>query len=492
MVKTGIYARLSLSDEKSTSTERQRKECREYAKRYDMEVVDEYVDEGISGYKDVERPAFDRAINDLLTGKIDVLLAWKLDRLSRRGFGHLGGILESLEGTGRGIVTAIDNIDTRNEMNRMMVVFMSEIARTESQNTSTRLKAQRRDARERGKKSSGAAPWGMVTLDDGTVAPDPETGHIARDIVLRFLAGEDKMSLVRWLNDNEHFTTRGGLWSHGALGRWMTFPTLAGFVSHNPEKKRYPDPYRSEETGELVKIGEGIITEAEFFEIRSRLKPRTVRTGQYGRKSSAMLSGMLVCGGCGHSLYGANKQYKCGAKQKGINCFNAISRSHIEELMSNLVISRICSFDPSSEIHEKVEDVWRGDGSDHLPAGDSAREEIFLKELEDRRDDLLEERFVRGRFKGKEELFDTMLENVETMIANQQDKVNALLPSRAKGVMDLTDGEIVREAWENATTADRNAVSKVVVRSIKVIPTPNASTGGVFRPERVEVEWLAA
>ena len=74
MNRAAIYARLSLADEKSTSAERQKKDCRDHAKSLGLEVVDEFIDEGISGYWDVERPEFDRAIEGLVRGTLAVTI----------------------------------------------------------------------------------------------------------------------------------------------------------------------------------------------------------------------------------------------------------------------------------------------------------------------------------------------------------------------------------------------------------------------------------
>lgn len=75
MNRAGIYTRLSLVDEKSTSTKRQEQECRDYADRQDLEVIEVYNDEGLSGYKDIERPDFDRAIADLERGMYTLIAA---------------------------------------------------------------------------------------------------------------------------------------------------------------------------------------------------------------------------------------------------------------------------------------------------------------------------------------------------------------------------------------------------------------------------------
>jgi site-specific DNA recombinase len=244
-MKAAICTRLSNADENSTSTKRQETECREYASRHDLEVVEVFVDEGISGYKDVERPAFDEAVDNLARGEFDVLIAWKLDRLSRRGMGQVGAILDKLENTGRKIVTVVDGVDTSQATGRLMIGLLAEMARSESVNTSVRPKAQRREAREKGRISVGSPPWGMTRREDGSYVPDLETGPIAREVLDRVLAGEATINLVRWLNSNGHFTTRGNYWTQAALSRWMHFPTLARMVPYNPGKRRHQDLSRS-------------------------------------------------------------------------------------------------------------------------------------------------------------------------------------------------------------------------------------------------------
>ena len=490
MNTAAIYTRLSLADENSTSTSRQKKECEDHAKSLGLEVVKVFNDEGISGFKDVERPEFDEAIEALVRGEFDTLIVWKLDRLSRRGMGHIGTLLDRLDGSGRRIVSKMDGIDTSQSHGRIMVALLSEMARSESANTSLRLKAERHESREKGRISCGKVPWGLMRLDDGKIAPHPETGSIAREVVDRFLAGEKRMEIVRWLNESGHFTDRGNLWSEAALARWLNFPTLAGIYSHNPEKNRVPEPYRHSETGELVRVGEGIITEAEFWEIRTRLRPRRVKNGTYGRKSSKALSGLLKCGKCGSTMYGAKEDYYCSGSRKGICSANYVNREYVAAFVADAVISKVCAFDPGSEIHEKIEDVWRGDGSDHLPLGDSMKEETYLAELQGRRAKLLEDRYVKGRFDGQDEFFDDMLSNLDTMIENQSAKVEVLVPAKSrKRQMDLSDSEIVREAWENAPNQDRNAVLKTVVEKIVIAKGGARRT---FRPERVEIHWHAA
>ena len=93
-MKAGIYARISRDfTGERLGVERQIQECELLAKIYDFDIVgDPYVDNSISahgtvGKKAKDRPDYDRMIKDFKKGKIDVIVAWKLDRLSRSALG---------------------------------------------------------------------------------------------------------------------------------------------------------------------------------------------------------------------------------------------------------------------------------------------------------------------------------------------------------------------------------------------------------------------
>src|SRR5699024_6348531 len=81
--KAAIYIRVSTEEQKKGySIEAQESVIREYAKNKDYEVYDVYNDEGYSG-KDFNRPEIQRLFSDLANDKVDVILVWKVDRLSR-------------------------------------------------------------------------------------------------------------------------------------------------------------------------------------------------------------------------------------------------------------------------------------------------------------------------------------------------------------------------------------------------------------------------
>jgi DNA invertase Pin-like site-specific DNA recombinase len=78
--RVALYARVSTLA--GQSPEMQLVELREYAARREWEVVEEYVDHGVSGAKE-SRPALNRLMNDAKQRKLDVVAVWKLDRFGR-------------------------------------------------------------------------------------------------------------------------------------------------------------------------------------------------------------------------------------------------------------------------------------------------------------------------------------------------------------------------------------------------------------------------
>ncbi len=94
-MRCALYLRVSTLDQ---NVDLQRDALRDYAKARGLELVEEYVDEGISGAK-AKRPALDRLLADAHRRRFDAVLVWKLDRLGR-SLSHLIRVVEELAGCG--------------------------------------------------------------------------------------------------------------------------------------------------------------------------------------------------------------------------------------------------------------------------------------------------------------------------------------------------------------------------------------------------------
>lgn len=88
--KVAIYARVSTEEQakEGYSITAQLQTHRQYAQLYNWEVVEEYVDEGISGKSIKGRPAMKRLIDDVEINKFDAVLVWKISRLFKKYVGY--------------------------------------------------------------------------------------------------------------------------------------------------------------------------------------------------------------------------------------------------------------------------------------------------------------------------------------------------------------------------------------------------------------------
>lgn len=113
MLRAAIYTRISTDPSgTSTATARQLEDCRALLVARGWEEAGVYEDPDISAYsRTVVRPSFERMKADIAAGRIDVVVAWKLDRLFRgaRDFSALDDICVD---AGAIIVTLVDGIDT--------------------------------------------------------------------------------------------------------------------------------------------------------------------------------------------------------------------------------------------------------------------------------------------------------------------------------------------------------------------------------------------
>ena len=103
-LRIGIYARKSKFTGKGKSVENQIKICTEYAKSHlinDMEEIniEIYKDEGISGKDIISRPGILKLISDIEQGKIQMVICYRLDRISRNVQGE-SGAADDLRGHG--------------------------------------------------------------------------------------------------------------------------------------------------------------------------------------------------------------------------------------------------------------------------------------------------------------------------------------------------------------------------------------------------------
>ncbi len=146
MKRAALYLRVSTIDQ---TTANQAYDLRQMAQQRGLEIVEEYVDHGVSGVR-VRRPGLDRLMADARRGRFDIVLVWSCDRLAR-SVRHFLETLDELNRLQIEFVSFREQLDTGGPLGRAVVVIISAIAELERSLIIERVKAGMRRARLEGR-----------------------------------------------------------------------------------------------------------------------------------------------------------------------------------------------------------------------------------------------------------------------------------------------------------------------------------------------------
>ena len=193
MARVALYARVSTADQ---TVDPQVDVLREYARNRGATVVEEYLDEGISGARD-RRPALDRLMADARRRRFDLLAIVKLDRLAR-SVRHLTALAAELDALGVDLVVLDQAIDTSTPAGKLLFHVLGSIAEFERDLIRERTRSGMAAARRRGQRF-GRPP----TLPEGGVERARRlrsTGSSIREIAA--VLQTSKSTVARVLSDS--------------------------------------------------------------------------------------------------------------------------------------------------------------------------------------------------------------------------------------------------------------------------------------------------
>jgi DNA invertase Pin-like site-specific DNA recombinase len=146
--RLAIYARVSTIN-RSQDTSMQTRELEQFAQARGWQLVDTYVDKGISGAKD-SRPELNRLMADAHRRRFDVVAVWKFDRFAR-SVSHLLRALETFNALRIGFVSLSESLDTSTPAGKMVFTVLGAVAELERSLIAERVRAGLRNARAKGK-----------------------------------------------------------------------------------------------------------------------------------------------------------------------------------------------------------------------------------------------------------------------------------------------------------------------------------------------------
>jgi DNA invertase Pin-like site-specific DNA recombinase len=281
--RAALYGRVSHDEQRKFgySIAAQLKRLHEFCDENHYLVVDEYIDEGISAFKE-NRPELQRMLNNL--DDIDVVLFTKTDRFSRNIL-HANQFVERLSAHGVSIKAVDeDDIDTSTADGKFMFDLKVSLAEREVRKGSERIKDVFTFKVSKGHAITGNVPYGysIYTDDNGAklVGKDPYTHDIVEDIFEHFAMHHSIRKTMLYINDK-----------YGIIHDYKKVLRVI------KRKDYYTGTYRDNEN-----YCPPYITLEQYYKNQDCIK-RNVKT-QPKHYHSYIFSGMVSCVCCGNMMSG--------------------------------------------------------------------------------------------------------------------------------------------------------------------------------------------
>lgn len=305
-MKAVIYARYSSDNQREESIEGQLRECKAYADKNDIIILDTYIDRALSAKTD-NRPEFQRMIKDSSKNLFDVVIVWKLDRFARNRYDS-ARYKATLKKNGVKVISAMETISDGPE-GIILESMLEGYAEYYSAELSQKVIRGMTENALKAKYNGGSMTFGYTIDKDRHFQPDPETSPIVKDIFQRYAGGESVKSIL-----NSLITT--GFKNKGKK------PTYS-FITNMLKNRRYLGEYRFKYT--IVENAFApLVTKEIFDKCQQRLVANKRKSAHFKKVDNTyLLTGKIFCGHCGSSMSGVSGTSKTGDVHRYYHCRNA-------------------------------------------------------------------------------------------------------------------------------------------------------------------------
>lgn len=298
--QAALYCRVSTEEQarEGYSVAAQRDRLLAFCEAQGWTVADIYKDEGWSGAK-VDRPALTRLRKDAREHKFDLVLVWKVDRLSRK-VADLAALIDEFDRHGIAFRSVTEPFDTSHAAGRAFLQMLGVFAELERENIRERARLGIRKRVESGLLHGRPAPIGYRHTGKGVWEIVPEEAAVVRWIVQQYLAGRGALRVAQALKSGHV----DGL-SSQVIQEQFGKPTLDSVVDRIRWIVRNPVYAGYAPLGDELHPGrhEAII-EPETWSRLQDLIDRRRRSPNRAHTSRYLLSQRIVCGECGSPMYG--------------------------------------------------------------------------------------------------------------------------------------------------------------------------------------------
>lgn len=445
-----IYLRQSRDfDGTGLAVERQRTDCEKLCADRGWTVERVVTDNDVSATKG-KRAGWAEVLHLAESGAVDIIVAWHVDRLTRK-LTELEHLIDVSERTGVRVATVSGDLDLGSDAGRLVGRILASVARGEVERKSARQRRAAEQSAGRGDWQRNKRPFGY----DGYGTPVPAEANTVREIFARFNSGASVRALVTWAN-TVSTNTEGRPWSPRTMRNLIRNPKYAAIRAHRG-----------------VEIGPGqwppIVDEAVYRAAAARLADPG-RMSYAGSKARKHLGSFRYgCGKCsGAACMRVNYQSKYGYRVYRCNeCHHQRRADPIDEFVGAVVVERLRRPD--------LADLLAQDAADITPLKTHA---AALRA----RLDVLADDYADGRLTGRQ------VERATRKITAQLEVVERQLAEagRASALGGLLAAPDPGAAWLAADVGIRGQVLDTLAT---VTIQPIQSGPREFDPESVRIKW---
>jgi site-specific DNA recombinase len=291
-VRCAVYTRKSSEeglDMEFNSLDAQREACEAYVASQKAEgwllVPDRYDDGGYSGGT-LERPALERLMADIEARRIDVIVVYKIDRLSRSlmDFSKLVEVFDRNEVT---FVSVTQAFNTTTSMGRLTLNVLLSFAQFEREVIGERIRDKFAASRRKGMWMGGWAPLGYEIKDRKLLVHEADA-KVVRTIFERFARAKSVTKLVKWLDEQGVRGRCGGVINKEAVYKLLRNRVYLGLAVH--KGTAYPGEHQA------------IIDQKLWDRVQDALRESPRKRANNSRAQTPALLKGLIFGPGGHAL----------------------------------------------------------------------------------------------------------------------------------------------------------------------------------------------
>ena len=470
--RVAIYCRVSTIEqaEEGYSIKEQEMLLMEFCEKQGYEVVQVYSDAGISGKDITHRPAMRKLLQDATERKFDLVLTWKINRLSRNLQDSLE-IINTLEKYNITYKSYSEPFVTDNPAGKMQFQIMSLVAEFERNTISQNVKMGMCAKAKAGEWCGGIAPLGYkwVQIEStqhssrkkSRLEIDEKEAQTVRLIFELYASGKGYKAIANQLNKAGYKTKRGNYFSVAPLRDILMNPVYIGKVRFNVrrdwnEKRRSnknPNPIIADGIHKAI-IEQELWDKVQFMLEQRKGKPSRIYDGEYP------LTGILKCPECGAGMVlsrttntlkdGTKKKityYACGAwKNKGTAVCH--SNSIRVEKANNTVYRELEKLFSNEKI---LESVLKRVNAENVKRIESAKKRVKICESDieecEKKKNKIFEAYEKGIFTDKEfiERKKVITDEIQVLLM-QKNEAQVILE---KEQMKEIPHEAVKDALQN-------------------------------------------